>query len=262
MKSILFYLILVFTSIIFAQRPKPSTCIYSEVNSILLPGFPDDLVHNGKLKSLRIVRFQLVEKFGELEKGDIANTHYYEFNELEALTKQISTFKIKADDVLNMKESESQSTIYYTFEDLNSATIVNVKYDNKFSEKFALYTNELCKIKYYDLYENEKFIEKVKYSYKKDTTDIYHYLSNGELSFHLSRVHNKNKKLLKAFSDNNDFKSTFSYDNKGNVIKVVSKNEIETYKYLKFDSYGNWLERQIFQNNKPLLYEIRDLVLY
>lgn len=251
-----------FTCIIFAQKPTPKTCNYSEINSILLNGFADDFVYKGKLKSLRIERFQLVENFGEFVKGDITNSKYYEFNELEALTKEISTVKIEANEALKIKEFQSQSTINYRFENVNLVTIINVKYDSNFYEKYEFHLNESCAIKYYDLYENEKFKEKVKFSYKKDTTDINYYYSNGKLSYNLKWIRSKNKKLLKAFSDNVDFNSTYSYDKNGNVIKVISKDGTETYKYLKCDSLGNWLERQIFKNNKPFLYEIREVNLY
>lgn len=178
------------------------------------------------------------------------------------MTKEITTINFEANEALKMKEFQSQRTINYTFENVNLVTIVNVKYDSNFSEKYEFNLNESCSIKYYDLYENEKFIEKAKFSYKKDTTDINYYHSNGKLSYHLKWIRNKNKKLLKAISDNVDFNSTFSYDKNGNVIKVISKDGTETFKYYKYDSLGNWLERQIFKNNKPFLYEIREVNLY
>jgi hypothetical protein len=53
------------------------------------------------------------------------------------------------------------------------------------------------------------------------------------------------------------------YNEKGEAISHSISNDIDfTFKYLKHDDQGNWLERVIYSKNKAIVYQVREIEYY
>lgn len=212
----------------------------------------------GKVKTIEETRYDVVEKFGELQKGSIRIKATYEYDENGNLNEQISSISNRA---------------------------YGTTYTNKYNEKGNLIGKNIvsdalgrsgCKFTYkYD--ENGNRIEEVFYDstgrlYYETTSKFDEKGNQIEYVFFNPRENWKNKETYEYDKKGNQIggnyydssgrltnKITYKYDEKGNQIEFrycnsdgKLKNKY-TYKYNDFDKEGNWRKKVEFTNNKPTL---------
>lgn len=120
------------------------------------------------------------------------------------------------------------------------------------------------------LYDNKGRISKI-YEQNKSGIDTgldeFKYDANG-LLYTPSTKFNKHGRITFHESKPLGVKETdaYEYDSKGYLVKHINKRysttTIKTYNYYKFDSKGNWIEREVIQNGKFDVVEARVIHYY
>lgn len=233
----------------------------------------------GKIKRVTNINYFVIEKFGELEKGEKTPFLNFElYNEKGFLTEE-SFFRVKLEynskNQLIKKYSLIDTTIY--------------KYDNKgLKIEENLYSKKLIqKIKYlYD--DNENMIEsrtyessgelkglnKFRYDGKKCIEDKGFYKTGEFMNLTKYKYDNKGNEIEKIFFFDENIegkikKNTQKFDENNNVIETSFYSNLygEDYYtsktiYKKFDKNGNWIEAIEYFNNKPNLIITREIDYY
>lgn len=208
----------------------------------------------GKIKSIKYTAYVAIEKFGEIEKGEVLS--FFKNEETFYNKDGFITEKIKFNGDFTVRETKKIS--------------YNEEYKPTEENYFDKNNQLLRKIKYHyvdtlisqeNTYNSDgKLIRNIKYQYdknnnkiKEETTD-----STGNQSKLFLYEYDQNKNLLetKSYSNGKLLSSAqFIYDKKGRKIEYYRKNhfynkeERETYRY---DEMGNLLQQDNYTKNSLL----------
>jgi hypothetical protein len=235
----------------------------------------------GKVKSITETLFTAIEKFGEVTKGSAdsfeSSIHNYslEFNDRGYLIKDSKNSLIIYDNKNNIieKQNYDMKEIYkyneegllieineFLCKNLDSITTkTKYKYDNTNQVEQSIYeSNGELSLKIIDSYENKNLISRSVFR------------SNGTSKGSLYYVYDKNNNEIKSqrllidkrggtLHEEDETK----YDENNLVIEIKSKGmngvDIHKYKYIKFDSNKNWVEKIEYYNGKPKFVIVRKI---
>ena len=182
----------------------------------------------GKVKSIKETTYKAVDKFGQIEKGDVLNNYFNIYNE---------------------KGNKIEDNFYDSDGNLSSKD--TYEYDEK--------GNKIEK-NVYD--SNGRFHSKYTYKYdeKGNMIEDNVYDSNGRLYFKKTYKYDEKGNKIEENWYNSDgrlhSKYTYKYDEKGNNIEENYYNsngrlyEKHTYKY-EYDKNNNWTQRIEYKNTIP-----------
>ncbi len=192
----------------------------------------------GKVKSIKETTYEAVDKFGQIEKG---NVFYDRFSLLFN-----SPFTI----IYNEKGNKIEKNYYNSDGSLKSKT--TYKYDEK--------GNNIEE----NIYGSDGSLKsKTTYKYDKKGNNIEEntYDSDSRLNFKATYKYNEKGNIIeKNYYDSDgrlNFKATYKYDKKGNNIEYnicYSDGSLDktTYKYkYEYDKNNNWTQQVTYENNKP-----------
>ena len=180
----------------------------------------------GKVKSIKETTYKAVDKFGQIEKGDVLNNYFNIYNEKG---NKIEDNFYDSDGNLSSKDTyeydEKGNNIeknnYDSDGSLNSKT--TYKYDKKGNK---IEDNS------YDSDGSLNSKTTYKYDEKGNNIEKNNYDSDGSLNS----------------------KTTYKYDEKGNMIEYNTDGrfgEKYTYKY-EYDKNNNWIQQVTYEDNKPI----------
>lgn len=123
------------------------------------------------------------------------------------------------------------------------------------------------------LYQNGQltYIHRYSYNNKGLLIELCYYKSESELDFRETYSYdaNGNKSTTCRFNTHGQliYKTNYVYDEKGNIIDIsnYSNNNTLLYHYsyvYEFDNYGNWTERQFYNNSKIDCITVREIEYY
>ena len=182
----------------------------------------------GKVKSIKGNTYEAIDKFGQIEKGDVLDAYFNIYNEKGN----------KIED--NSYDSDGSLEYKYTY-----------KYDkkeNKIEENFYIYGGLNSKSIY-------------KYNEKGNKIELNVYDSDGRLVSKYTYKYDEKGNMIEENWYNSDgrlnSKTTYKYDEKGNNIEEnnydsdgrLGKNY--TYKY-EYDKNNNWTQRIEYKNTIPV----------
>ena len=183
-----------------------------------------ELKLNGKVKSIREIPYEAVEKFGEVAKGDA----------LDIIGENLQiTFNEKG----NKLEENS----------FNSDGSLNSKYTYKYDDKGNKIESNLFN-------SDGRFSGMLTYKYddKGNQIEANSFNSDGSLfSKYTYKYDDKGNQIEKNYFNSDGrlfYKYTYKYDDKGNKIESnllnsdVNLDDKYTYKYT-YDQQGNWIQR-------------------
>ena len=185
----------------------------------------------GKVKSITENTYEAVDKFGQIEKGDVLYDRDFSFTIYDKNGNKIEYISYDSDGRLDSK---------YTYKyDENGNMIEDNSYDSdglyyKYTYKYDEKGNEIECISY-DSDSRLNFKATYKYNEKGNIIEKNYYDSDGRLNF----------------------KATYKYDKKGNNIEYnicYSDGSLDktTYKYkYEYDKNNNWTQQVTYENNKP-----------
>lgn len=234
----------------------------------------------GKIERVTYISYSVIEKFGELNRGEKKPYSYFQHYNEEGFLVEESGFSSRR---LEYNKKNQLVKMY------NSTDTTKYKYDDK-----GLKVEE-------NLYSNQLLL-KTKYFYDDNGNEVENkqYSGSGELSYHNKKLYNeKNCIEEKTFGSFNDLMNIvkYKYDNKGNQIEKIiyfningeekikkdtdkyddknNKIEYSHYSnlygedyysgktvYKKYDSKGNWIESIEYFNNKPNIFITRKIDYY
>ena len=240
----------------------------------------------GKVKSITYNTYYAVEKFGEIERGELTP------NDIFFKQSLIEKFNL-AGNISEVLNSWDVKRKVYTYDNKNQ--LIEEKYVGR-----NIYGTQIFKFKYD---KNGKEIECIQYDISNKvvskTINIYDEILNKIESNQYDGNGNLMNKIKCKYFEGNlveencynsigelSYKDIFSYDNNGFKIeevrydgkmKIISKSVFQnnllisfmfhskgtnTFKY-KFDSNGNWFEQISFdENNKPMNIDVRKIEYY
>ena len=248
----------------------------------------------GKVKSITENTYEAVDKFGQIEKGDVS---YYAY--------AVTIYNEKGNKI-EENHYNSYGMLYekYTYKyDENGNNIEECHYEDgilskKHTYKYDENGNNIQKRRYY--YKNGKFNSKSSYTYKYDENgnniEECHYLTDGKIDYKTTYKYDEkgnkieicrydydnlsykytykydekgnNIEKNKYYSSGNlNYKSTYKYDENGNKIEENSYDFIhrfdykDTYKY-EYDKNNNWIQQVTYENNKPTQIKERIIEYY
>lgn len=246
-----------------------------------------ELKLKGKVKTLKETKYIAVDKFGEIQKGDMVDEvpkYICSFNEIGKKTEESQynsdgsllisgRWIYKYDDKMNNIEINMYSSDgslndknIYIYDDKGNKTEWNA-YNSNGSLSFK------WSYKYDDkgnLIESNNYSSKgsliAKYIYKYDDKgnkiEENLYLPNNELMGKTTYVYDDKGNEIEKQDYKSDGslgnKSIKKYDDKGNMIKW---DEDITYKY-NFDEAGNWIKQIEFKNSIPQTIREREIIYY
>ena len=188
----------------------------------------------GKVKSIKETPYDAIEKFGQLEKGDVSYSVFFP-----------SSFTI-----YNEKGNKIEVNGYNPDGSLYSKT--TYKYDEKGNKIEQNKYNSNGSLDYKSTY---------KYDEKGSNIEENRYNSDGSLIVKYTYKYDEKGNIIEVNGNHPDgsflSKSTFKYDKKGNKIEeninyatdwLDSKS---TYKY-EYDKNNNWIQQVEYKNNKPI----------
>ena len=191
----------------------------------------------GKVKSITENTYEAVDKFGQIEKGDI-------LVDSSAVYTDYGRFKI-----YNEKGNKIEENYY------NSNGSLDFKDTYKYDEK----GNKIEKNRYNS---DGSLYYKVTYKYdgKGNKIEVNHYDSNGSLILKYTYKYDENGNKIEECWYNEDgsliVKFTPKYDENGNMMEVNnydsngSLHKKFTYKY-EYDKNNNWTQRIEYKNTIP-----------
>lgn len=192
----------------------------------------------GKVKSITENTYEAVDKFGQIEKGDV-------LVDSSAVYTDDGHFKI-----YNEKGNKIEGNIYF------SDGRLHPKYTYKYDEN-----RNKIEENYYN--SNGRLYFKYTYKYDKKGNKIEGniYFSNGKLDKKVTYKYDEKGNIIELNGYNSDgsllYKYTYKYDKKENIIEKNRYNsngsldEKYTYKY-EYDKNNNWIQQVVYENNKPI----------
>ena len=183
----------------------------------------------GKVKSIKETLYEAVDKFGQIEKGDVLNNYFNIYNEKG---NKIEENRYDSDGSLYFKDTYKYDEKGNKIEEnrYNSDGSLYSKTTYKYDEK-----GNMIEDNFYDS-DDGSFIYKNTYKYdeKGNKIEEYHYDEDGKFIY----------------------KNTYKYDEKGNIIeeKIYHSDgrfgNTYTYKY-EYDKNNNWTQRIKYKNTIP-----------
>lgn len=76
------------------------------------------------------------------------------------------------------------------------------------------------------------------------------------------QIYKNGQIILTLGTNDTDTAAVYSYNDKGDLLEKKSFFNIEIYKYLKYDSIGNWIKREHYLNNELWEVETREFEYY
>lgn len=189
---------------------------------------------SGEVKSVRETSFEAVERFGNIEKGEIKAYMY-------------STYK-----VFGQHGNMIEKTIYKSDSSLYLKNLF--KYDNK--------GNKIEEIWYYPSGDIDRKMT-YKYDEQGDMTEFNSYSSTGELytsSKHIYKYDDQGNMIeIRSYYDNNfDVYSLdlYKYDDKGNMIEYIwyhFDGSLQKKEHYLYDDNGNMIEKKDFSSDGTII---------
>ena len=184
----------------------------------------------GKVKSIKETPYEAVDKFGQIEKGNVL---YDDF---------IFPFTIYDEKGNKIEE-------YHYDEDGNLSSKDTYEYDEKGNNIERNWYDSDGRLGYKLIY---------KYNEKGNIIEENYYDSNGSLSYKTTYKYDKKGNKIEDNSYDSDgslnSKTTYKYDEKGNMIEYNTDGrfgEKYTYKY-EYDKNNNWIQQVTYEDNKPI----------
>ena len=191
----------------------------------------------GKVKSIKETTYKAIEKFGQIEKGDV-------LVDSSAVYTDYGRFKIYNEKGNKIEENRynSDGSLYYK---------VTYKYDGKGNK---------IEVNHYD--SNGSLILKYTYKYDENGNKIEEcwYNEDGSLIVKFTPKYDENGNMMEVNNYDSDGslhkKFTYKYDEKGNKIEINNYNSDgrldskTTYKY-EYDKNNNWTQRIEYKNTIP-----------
>ena len=192
----------------------------------------------GKVKSITENTYEAVDKFGQIEKGDV-------LVDSSAVYTDDGRFKI-----YNEKGNKIEENYYNS----NGSLIYKntYKYDEKGNKIEENYYNS-----------NGRLYSKTTYKYDEKGNmieDNFYDSDDGSLIYKNTYKYDEKGNKIEEYHYDEDgkfnYKTTYKYDEKGNKIEYNDYdsdgrlNSKTTYKY-EYDKNNNWTQQVIYANNKP-----------
>ena len=200
------------------------------------------------------IKYKLIKQSESNSHNIKESFFYYQDTILIKIEKYQKNQKAKWIISDSVKISTCQDTIIYKNYRVLYNTIDSIIYivkDNKLLEELANYPDGNNKITYeYD--DNKQLIK-----------EIYHYPNGKKNTWNTQNVYNENKKLISKNQQRGEgFKVVkYGYYPENGLIKSESFNgQLLLYNY-KFDSIGNWIEKEITLNN-DIIYTAKRTIKY
>ena len=213
----------------------------------------------GKVKSVREISYEAIEKFGEISKGNIEregkewwNEHEYikEFNENGYLTKVIT---FKSDGSFFGGDS-------WKYDKFNNMIESNILSDDGsvFSKRIWKYNNYANKTEM-NVYNSDGELEyNDVWKYDHENNLIEYYRDKVDEGLEMKTIYtydkfgNKIGQKTSGNSGNLQYTKKWNYNANGNAVEEIVDNEggYDDYKYfMKYDKYGNQIEQFKQKNN-------------
>ena len=221
------------------------------------------------------------------EDGEVQETNtftYNSFNQVIESTNYDGAGRLRTKTSFGYNENQKLIKIYEVGSDgnQNTSTVFNYNEDGKKSEELVYdYTNQLD-YKLVFTYKDGKKSEEARYDYNNELVEktFYTYNSNGNLveekkyegeellDKFVYAYNQKGQKILYERYEGDGtlgFRSTYEYDEKGNVVKegITTPGEPEfvttrTFTYEK----GNWINKVEYEDGEPLTLTERTITYY
>lgn len=235
----------------------------------------------GKVKSIREISYQAVEKNGNIEKENIISDKIISFNEKgytaeiilhyfapEPLILSKTIFKYNLQDVLiEEDEYDSDGNFFektkYLYDEKNNVIAIEwFNSEGKFKSKYIYkYDENGNEIERWYHYHTEKpfLVNRFQYDAHNRLIEFRKYVEGGKLEEITTYQYDKNGRNTKihSFLPNGKWTDTITYlyDENGKEIGYVYKEKwkrkiIYIYTY-EFDSHSNWIKKIEYKNNRP-----------
>lgn len=195
----------------------------------------DNQVVYGKVKSIKETLYSLKEKFGELQRDGVPSISYYWFDEKTNLIKeQISGGSW--DSTILKYDSENKLIEEDNYDDgaIQAKTVYEYSNGNTKRKESYIYGNILhISVSKFDKNMNRVELNEYEDDGTPSTKHTYEYDSKGNL---IKESYQLPKEKINWIQ--------YKYDSKNNRIAEKRGESIGfTYKFEKFDKYGNWLKQ-------------------
>ncbi len=258
-KSSIFLLIVSLNLLLSCSNEKPESKVKNDLDKVGL---------KGKIKTLNETEYQASDKFGDIQKGNIQYKFITIYNEsgntlewrmYDSDGNQYSKVIYEYDN--NRKIIEKKQ---FHEENINSRT--TYKYDEKgmkiesddyksdgsLESKYLFSYDEqgnISEMKHYDKAGNLVSNNIGKYDENGSIIETTYYKLDGSIDSKATEKYDvKGNKLESTFLDLDkppESKNIFKYDDSGKLIEETESFggsvSIATYRYEKFDKFGNWL---------------------
>ena len=237
----------------------------------------------GDIKQIKQFTYVAIEKFGEIQKGEIQpNIFFPENNNMILVFENDGYIKEKQNFdkagiyngkiIYNYNEQKiiisaigynNKGSIDYSQKGIYDAEKMTVKSIINYSKDYSVqtidyYDNSNRKIKIDWFREDGKLSSRTIFKYDKKGNIIEEniYTSDGKLYSKNQNIFNNEGYKIETITSNDSGKKNdyFKYDNFGNIIEEYSnKPEILVNKYIykyKYDSKNNWIQRVSYINGE------------
>ena len=273
-----------------SQESAGRTTSYKEYNSLEIEGL------KGKVKSVKSISYQAIERFGEVSKSDeiyggggaipvyaayIDPCFFAEYNEDGNLIKQIyyndegSTSSVQTNTWIG--NSRVERYWYESEEELYESTKIVMKdgkpIDFEHFDKYFPFSVDYRDVVFdgLNMISYKVYVDNVlentfeqKYVGNLLTEEIAKDANGKVTSQYKIEWSDAGRELYTESIYNGDTTTTKKeYNEKGEAISHSISNDIDfTFKYLKHDDQGNWLERVIYSKYKAIVYQVREIEYY
>ena len=223
----------------------------------------------GKVKSIKETPYDAIEKFGQLEKGDVSYSVFFpsSFTIYNEKGNKIEVNGYNPDGSLYSK------TTYKYDEKGNKIEKNTYKYDGSLNYKTTYkYDEKGNKIEKNNYYYSGRLDSKTTYKYDEKGNNIeeniYYYDGYGyKTTYKYDEKGNKIEKNIDGSVDRLGYKYTYKYDEKGNTIEqniyYHGSRPAENYSYkYEYDKNNNWTQEIEYFNTIPVYITERIIEYY
>lgn len=249
---------------------------------------------NGKVKSVRETSYKAIDRFGEIQKGDIIDdeiliSNYYSLYNNKGNLIDLINYEIDGSiynkTTITYDKNNRVSEIIWVYDDGNQDKWIS-KYDEhgyliedksynvdgSLYNKY-LYINDnngnLLSTSCYSADGTMRSKSFNKYDQKDNLTEHKEYNSLGQITFEQQYQYDKAGNMVEYIYKRSDYfkKSISSYDDKNNLIEEIDYSsegkvkEKRTYSY-KYDKKNNWTTKIFYRNDIPLYLIEREIAYY
>lgn len=233
-----------------------------------------------KVKSLKATTYKAVEKFGEIEKGDIIPSFENKqlvFNLEGKITEEnlydsdgglLHKDEYKYDMkgiIIEINRYDSDGSLFektLSKNDEKGNLVESNIYDSdgNLSSKIVFKCDKEGKINEYNIYDSDGNLEQkylIKYDKEGNQVELNLYDSDGSHSTKNKYDEKGNQVEMIVYRSDGSFSynNLYKYDKKGNLTENISVDKLDQkweYKYeYEFDNKGNWIKKIEFLNNMP-----------